>query len=135
MNTKYESTKTRRSLIYAEESYRIMGVVFRVFKELGFGHKESFFQKALAKNFTELGFVFKEQLRCKVKYKGENLGLYILDFLVFNKIILEIKQRNFISSKDINQLYKYLKAMNLKLGIIITFTSEGVRYKRVVNLN
>ncbi|KKP80188.1 MAG: hypothetical protein A2271_03820 [Candidatus Moranbacteria bacterium RIFOXYA12_FULL_35_19] len=127
--------KTKKNLIYAEECYRIMGVVFRVFKKLGFGHKENFFQKALAKEFTDNGFEFKEQLRYKVKYKEEDLGIYIFDFLIFNKIILEIKQRNFISSKDINQLYKYLKATNLRLGIIITFTSEGVRYKRVVNLD
>jgi len=126
--------KTKDNLIYADECYRIMGVVFKVFKELGFGHKESFFQKALARDFKDSGFEFKEQLRCKVKYKREDLGIYILDFLLFDKIILEIKQRNFISSKDINQLYKYLKATNLRLGIIITFTSEGVRYKRVVNL-
>jgi GxxExxY protein len=112
-----------------------MGVVFRVFKELGFGHKESFFQKALARDFKGNDFEFKEQLKCKVKYKGEDLGYYILDFLLFDKIILEIKQRNFISSKDIDQLYKYLKATKLKLGIIVTFTSEGVRYKRVVNLD
>lgn len=111
-----------------------MGVVFKVFKELGFGHKEVFFQKALAKNFLESGFEFKEQLRYKVKYKGEELGTYILDFLIFDKIILEIKQKNFISLKDIDQLYKYLKTTGHKLGIIITFTSNGVKYKRVVNL-
>ncbi|OGC04386.1 hypothetical protein A2276_08575 [candidate division WOR-1 bacterium RIFOXYA12_FULL_43_27] len=135
MNTKYESTKVKKDLVFAKESYEIMGIVFKVFKELGFGHKESFFQKALAKSFKDNDFEFREQLRFKVRYKGEDLGIYVLDFLIFNKIILEIKQRNFISSKDIDQLYKYLKAMKLKLGIIITFTSEGVRYKRVVNLD
>ena len=112
-----------------------MGLVFKVFKELGFGHKENFFQKALAREFEDNGFKFKEQLRCRVKYKGEELGYYIFDFLLFDKIVLEIKQRNFISSKDIDQLHKYLKAAKLKLGIIITFTSEGVRYKRIVNLD
>ena len=126
--------KTKKDLIYAEECYQIMGIVFEVYKKIGFGHKESFYQKALAKEFRDNGFTFSEQLRYKLKYKEEDLGLYILDFLISEKIILEIKQRNFISSKDINQLYKYLKAMDLKLGIIITFTNEGVRYKRVVNL-
>lgn len=119
--------KTRADLIYAEECYKIMGVVFNVFKDLGFGHKESFFQKALAKSFQEKGFEFKEQIKCKLSYKGVDLGFYILDFLLFDKIILEIKQKKFISSKDIDQLYKYLKTTNLKLGIIITFTSDGVR--------
>jgi len=126
--------KTKKNLIYAEECYQIMGIVFKVYRELGFGHRESYYQKALAKEFRDNGFKFREQLRCKLKYKEEALGIYILDFLIFEKIILEIKQRSYISNKDINQLYKYLKAMNLKLGIIITFTNEGIRFKRIVNL-
>jgi GxxExxY protein len=102
---------------------------------LGFGHKESFFQKALAKIFRDNNIPFKEQVRCKLKYRGEELGIYIIDFVLYDKIVIEIKQRNFISNKDINQLYKYLRATNLKLGLIITFTSEGAKYKRVVNIS
>jgi GxxExxY protein len=111
-----------------------MGLAFKVYNDLGFGHRESFYQKALAREFKDNGIRFSEQLRCKLKYKEKELGLYILDFLIFNKIVLEIKQRNFISAKDIKQLYQYLKATKLKLGIIITFTRDGVKYKRVVNL-
>lgn len=70
----------------------------------------------------------------KVKYKGRELGIYIFDFLVFGKIVVELKVRNYFSKKDIEQLYRYLKATNLKLGLIIHFTKEGVKYKRIVNL-
>lgn len=126
--------ETKRNLIYAKECYLIMGLAFKVYNDLGFGHRESFYQKALAREFKDNGIRFSEQLRCKLKYKEKELGLYILDFLIFNKIVLEIKQRNFISAKDIKQLYQYLKATKLKLGIIITFTRDGVKYKRVVNL-
>lgn len=126
--------KTKKNLIYADECYQIMGLVFKVSKELGFGHKENYYQKALAKEFQDNGLKFKEQLRCKLKYKDRDLGIYILDFFIFNKIVIEIKQKKVISSKDIDQLYKYLRAMNLKLGIIITFSREGARFKRVVNL-
>ena len=111
-----------------------MGLVFKVSKELGFEHKESFYQKALAKEFEDNGIIFKEQLRCKLKYKEKELGIYIFNFLVFDKIVVEIKQKKVILSRDIDQLYKYLKAMNWKLGIIITFTKEGAKFKRVVNL-
>ncbi|MDQ1284260.1 MAG: hypothetical protein QG620_608 [Patescibacteria group bacterium] len=111
-----------------------MGVVFHVFKRLGFGHKEKVYQAALAKEFRDKNIECKEQIRYKLKYKDQDLGIHILDFLVLNKIILETKQRTIITTKDIDQLYRYLKVTNLKLGIIITFTSEGVRYKRVVNL-
>jgi GxxExxY protein len=127
--------KNKENLIYADECYRIMGIVFDVYNRLGYGHKESFYQKALAEDFTKNKIEFKEQLRCKVKYKEKDLGIYILDFLVFNKIVLELKQKNYISGRDIKQLYRYLRATDLKLGIIITFTPDGIKYKRVVNTN
>jgi GxxExxY protein len=127
------SAKT--NLLYAEECYRIMGLVFRVFNEIGSGHKESFYQKAIARSFRDSEIEFEEQLRCKLKYKGEDLGIYILDFLVFNKIILELKQRDYFSQKDIKQLHRYLKVTGLRLGIIIHFTNNGVRYKRILNIN
>ena len=126
--------KTKKNLIFADECYQIMGVAFKVYKELGFGHKENVYQKALAEEFESNGFDFAEQLRYKLIYKKEILAIYILDFLVFGKIILEIKQKSFISSKDIDQIYKYLRAKKLKLGIIITFANDGVRFKRIVNL-
>ena len=127
--------KTNKNLIYADECYEVMGLVFKVFNEVGYGHKENFYQKAIAEIFKENNIEFKEQLGCKVKFRGKDLGIYIFDFLVFGKIVLELKQRDFFSTKDIEQLLRYLKATNLKLGIIIHFTKNGIRYKRVPNLN
>lgn len=124
----------KEDLIYADECYQIIGLVFKVFNNVGYNHKESFFQKALAGEFTDNKINFKEQLRCRVKYGNKDLGIYILDFLVFGKIVLELKKRDYFSTKDIDQLLKYLKATNLKLGIIIHFTKNGVRYKRIINL-
>jgi GxxExxY protein len=55
--------KTKKNLIYADECYHLMGIIFKVFKKLGFGHKESFYQKALAEEFKDNDINFKEQLR------------------------------------------------------------------------
>ena len=126
--------KTKRELIYADECYRIIGIIFAVFNEVGFGYKENFYQKAIAKAFEKNSIDFKEQLRAKVKFKDEEIGILILDFLVLGKIIIELKQKRYFSQRDINQLYSYLKAMNLKLGLLVYFTKDGVRYKRIVNL-
>ncbi len=62
------------------------------------------------------------------------VGRYYFDFLIEDKIILEIKVRNYFSKKDIEQLNSYLKATRLKLGIIAHFTRAGVKLKRIVNL-
>ncbi|MDO9231262.1 MAG: GxxExxY protein [bacterium] len=124
----------RNDLIYKDECYKIIGLIFSIFNEIGYGHKESFYQKAIANIFSENNIEFKEQLKAKVKHRGKEIGYYIFDFLVFDKIVIELKSKNYFSKRDIDQLYSYLKAMNLKLGILVYFTKECVRYKRIVNL-
>jgi len=62
------------------------------------------------------------------------VGNYFLDFVIENKIVLELKKCNRISQKHIEQVYAYLKATDLKLEIIANFTKEGVKFKRIVNL-
>lgn len=129
------TTKVKRSdLVYPELSYKILGVLFDVWTDVGFGHRESFYQKATAKALRDAGLAFSEQLPVKVKYKEEKIGIYYLDFLIEKQLILELKVRNYFSKKDIIQLLSYLKAANLKLGIIAHFTSTGVKFKRVVNI-
>jgi len=70
----------------------------------------------------------------RLKYRGREIGIYFLDFLIEDKIILEIKKREYFSKKDIDQVYAYLKATKLKLGIIAHFTKSGVKFRRVLNL-
>lgn len=124
----------REDLIYKDECYKIIGLVFSVFNELGYGHREKFYQNAISDIFTENKIPFKKELKARVNFKGREIGYYYFDFLVFDKIVIELKQRNYFSKKDIEQLYSYLKAMKLKLGILIYFTKNGIRYKRIVNL-
>lgn len=69
-----------------------------------------------------------------MRFKEKDLGVYFFDFLAFDKIVVEIKKRNYFSIKDINQLFGYLKATGLKLGLLIHFTNMGVKYRRIVNL-
>ncbi|MEK7482012.1 MAG: GxxExxY protein [Patescibacteria group bacterium] len=122
-------------VIYPELSYKIIGILFNVWNDVGYGHKENFYQKATALGLKNENIHFNEQVAVRVKYKGKEIGIYFLDFLIENKIVLEIKKREYFSKKDIEQLYAYLKATNLKLGIIAHFTKSGVKFKRVLNIN
>ena len=101
---------------------------------IGYGHKEKFYQEAIAHIFKEKSIKFERELKAKVRFREKDLGIYYFDFLVFDKIIIEIKKRNYFSIKDINQLYGYLKATGLKLGLLIHFTNTGVKYRRIVNI-
>ncbi len=124
----------REDLIYPELSYQIIGVLFEIWTKLGFGYKEKIYENATAEGFKNAKLKFEEQQPVKIYYKNKLVGMYYFDFLIENKIVLEIKVRNYFSKKDITQLYSYLKAKNLNLGIIAHFTRTGVKFKRVINL-
>lgn len=124
----------RKDLVYPELSYQMMGILFDVWTEVGFGHKEKFYQNAVSIGLKNSEMNFDEQVPMKVYYKNQKIGMYYFDFLIESKIVLEIKVRNYFSKKDIEQVYSYLKSNDLKLGIIAHFTRTGVKFKRVVNL-
>lgn len=125
----------RTDLIYPELSYKIIGILFEVYNNLGPGYQEKYYQKAISVAFREQKVNFKEQFLTPIKFKNNKIGKYFLDFLVDGKIILEIKKGDRFSRRDIEQVYAYLKANNLKLGIITNFTNSGLKFKRIVNLN
>lgn len=134
----YEITKKPKiykpDLLYPELSYQIIGVLFDVFINLGFGYKENQYQKAIEIGFKNSGIDYQKELPIKITYKNNFITTIYLDFLVENKIILEIKQGNRFNKKDIEQIYNYLKSTDLKLGILARFTNVGVKFKRIVNV-
>ncbi len=129
-----KTTLKRSDLLYPDLCYQIVGTLFEAWKNVGPGHKEKFYQKAVAKEFEIKGIKFREQLPVKINYKNKNLGIYYFDFLVEDIVVLEIKVRNYFSKNDIDQLYSYLKAKGLQLGMITHFTKTGAKFKRVVNI-
>lgn len=121
-------------LVYPDLCYKIVGILYDVFNNVGPGHKEVVYQKALSTAFKQNGVKFQEQLYCPIKYRNTKVGKYYLDFLIEGKIILEIKKDTIFRHQSIRQVYSYLKIKKLKLGILANFTREGVRFKRIVNL-
>ena len=124
----------KTDLIYPEVSYKIIGILFDVYNNLGPGYQEIYYQRAISSVFKKEKFNFREQVGISLDYLGNKIGRYILDFVIGNKIILEIKKGDRFSRKDIEQIYAYLKAKNLKLGILANFTNQGVKFKRILNL-
>ena len=133
----YEITKKnfyKPDLLYPELSYQIVGILFDIFLNLGYGYREIQYQKAVEIALNNADISYKKELPIKFLYKNQFLTTNYLDFLIENKIILELKQGNLFSRKDIEQVYNYLKASNLKLGILARFTKSGVKYKRIINI-
>ena len=124
----------KKDILFPELSYKIIGILYEVYNELGYGFQEKFYEKASAKAFKQEGLAYKEQMHIPLEFRGEKIGDYFLDFLVDDKIVLELKKGDKFSKKNIDQVYAYLKAKDLKLGIIAQFTSQGLKFKRIVNI-
>ncbi len=127
----------RVDLIHRDECYKIVGILYKVYKELGGDLLEKHYQKAVAIALKEAGIKNTEQFPVKLYYNNEFIGIYFVDFLVelnSAKIVLEIKKHENYGLKNIKQVSEYLKSLNLELGILANFTKTGVKYKRIVNL-
>ncbi len=123
----------RNDLLYPELSFRINGVLFDVFKQLGGGHREKYYQEAVKLGLQKAGLKFKEQFYVPLKFDGKIVGKYYLDFLIEDKIVLELKRGKIIAINNVDQVKQYLSALNLKLAIIASFTYNGVKINRILN--
>ncbi|MBU3925019.1 GxxExxY protein [Patescibacteria group bacterium] len=119
-------------LVYKELSYEIVGVLYEVYKELGGGYQEKYYQRAINLKLKKKNFRFREQICIGIKIENENIGKYFLDFLIEDKIILEIKAAPKFYARDIKQVLGYLQSTNLNLGILASFGRNGLFYKRIL---
>ncbi|MES2590255.1 MAG: GxxExxY protein [Bacteroidota bacterium] len=129
-----ESVKNDK-LIYPELSYKIIGSAFEVFNNVGSSHKESIYQKALFEIFQNNKLKIEQQVYAPVEMRNKIVGKNYFDFLVEDKIVVEIKSADKFSKSHYNQLLNYLIVSKLKLGLLISFGRDEVKYKRVLNID
>lgn len=121
-------------IIHKELSYQIVGCCFNVYNNIGFGYKEKVYQHALEKEFDATKVNFESQVYAPVKFRGEVVGKHYFDFLIEKTIVLELKVGDHFLTKDIKQVSSYLAVSNLQLGMIVNITSNGVKFKRILNI-
>ena len=134
MNQQPNVKNKREDLVHPELSYKIMGCAFDVYNELGFGYAEKDYQKALAIAFTSKKLLFKEQVYFPLKFQEEILRKGFCDFIVEEKIIVELKKNPRFSRTHIERVNQYLKSSKLQLALLINYSSTGVISKRLLNL-
>lgn len=122
----------RKNILHKELSYAIVGAAMEVHKVLGAGFLEKAYQRALAHEMLLQGIDFEEYKKLPIQYKGISIGNYEADFLVEEKIIIEIKAVSQIHKQHIAQAMHYLAATGLDLAIVVNFGESSLHYKRVV---
>lgn len=126
-----DNKKTK--LLYEDLTYKIRGVVFNVYNSLGFGHKESAYQKALEYELEKIGLNIEPQKTVDLLYDDKKVGTYRPDLVVNNKIILELKSSNSLVKSDRKQVLQYLRGMGYSLALIINFGSSKLQIERIIN--
>jgi len=119
-------------LIYPEMSYKLVGILFKVYNQLGGGYQEKYYQQAIKRELFVNQIPFLEQVRTDFNYNGKIIGRYYLDFIIDHKIVLEIKTTPSFSTKDIMQVLNYLKQSSLQLGILASLNRNNMIYKRIL---
>ena len=120
-------------LIYKEEFYKIIGICMEVHRNLGKGFLEIVYKDALEYEFKKNNVLYDREMVYEISYKEITLPhKYFADFLVYEKIILEVKAVNGIIDEFIKQTLNYHAASKCKLGIIVNFGEDSLKYKRIV---
>ncbi len=121
------------SLIFKEDTYKIIGICMEVHNELGKGFNEVVYSDALEIEFIDININYSREKKFDINYKGNLLPhKYKADFIIDDKIVLEIKAVECFNSAHIKQTLNYLAVSRLKLGLLINFREESLKYKRIV---
>jgi GxxExxY protein len=109
-------------VIYKEESYKIVGAAFNVYNGLGPGFLEAVYQEALEIEFQRRNIPYEREKELKIQYNGVELKqTYKADFVCYDKIIVELKAVSELEDAHRAQVYNYLHATGLKLGLLLNF--------------
>ncbi len=119
--------------IYKEETYKIIGKCIEVHNNLGAGFLEIVYKDALELEFKNAGIPFEREKEYVVNYKGTILKhKFYADFVIFDKIILEIKAVKELSDEFYAQCINYLKVSNNKIALLINFGQLRLEQKRII---
>ncbi len=116
-----------------EEVYRIIGLCMEVHKILGKGHSEVIYKDALEYEFKLNSIPFEREKEYRIQYKDIVLPRkYNADFVVHEEIIFEVKAITQLTTNDIKQTLNYLASFKNKLGLLVNFGEDSLKYKRMI---
>ena len=110
----------------------IIGAFFEVYNSLGYGFLEKVYENALLRELRLQGLSAETQVPIKVQYKGAVIGEYFADLVIEESIILELKAQQQLPVSAEAQLMNYLKAEDIRIGMLINFTHPRATIKRFI---
>jgi GxxExxY protein len=121
-----------KHFLYKELSYKAIGCFYAVYNELGPAHKEHVYHEALKIAFETSDIAYQDCPRLGILYQGKEVGIYQPDFILDNKVIVEIKSVLNMPKVFEKQLFYYLRGTEYKLGYLVNFGNEKIDIRRRV---
>jgi GxxExxY protein len=118
---------------YSDLTEKIIGCSMRVHNTLGNGFQEVIYQRALAIELKKLNIDFDRELEMPIMYDGISIGTRRVDFLVEEKVSVELKAVTKLENVHLAQAINYLEAYNLEVGLLINFGNTSLEFKRLIN--
>lgn len=116
-----------------ELTYKVIGCAMKVHNTLGNGFQEVIYQRCLAIELTKIGVGFAREQEQTIFYEGTNVGTRRADFIVENRLIVELKAVINLEDVHLAQAKNYTVAYDYKLGLLINFGSQSLQYKLIFN--
>jgi GxxExxY protein len=125
---------TNKDILFADECYQLVGAAFEVYNELGSEFLEPVYQEAYEIELSEKQIAFLAQPQLKIKYKEYTLEKeYFADLIAHQEILIELKAIEKLTKREESQVLNYLKASNLRLGLLINFGhDQKLEWKRII---
>ncbi len=120
-------------LIYKDECYKVYGICYEIQNKVGSALTEKQYQNIFESKLKKINVPHEREKDLYFIIDEEKIAGNIVDFVIFDKIAIDLKTKNYISREDFRQMSRYLKAGNYKLGLLINFRGEKVVIKRVIN--
>ncbi|MBU3968927.1 GxxExxY protein [Patescibacteria group bacterium] len=127
-----DTNNTSDIFLYKDLSYTLRNIAFTIHNQLGCGHKESIYQNAFEEELKKRNIYFEKEKRIDIFYNKKKIGIYQPDFIVENKVVVELKALPFIGKREETQIWNYLKGSTYSLVLLINFGAEKVEIKRIV---
>jgi GxxExxY protein len=118
---------------YAELTGKIIGCAMKVHNTLGNGFQEVIYQRCLAIEFAKVDLSFERELEMPIHYDGQEVGTRRADFLVEEKVLVELKAICELNDIHLAQGLNYLEAYKLNIGLLINFGATRLEFKRLIN--
>ena len=120
-------------VLYPELSYALCGFCFKIHNKLGRFRNEKQYADALEELLKENKISYQRESRLPKSFDGEKSNRNIVDFIVEEKVIVELKAKAFVTKEDYFQVKRYLESSEKNLGILVNFRRKFLSPKRILN--